>query len=85
MATSGNVVHSFRFFVIPEQNFSTLAFTLEIRRDLKYHMVQTCLPSILLVFITWLCFLLPQDMIEARIGISMTTLLTLTALFAAVR
>ncbi|OXA49461.1 Glutamate-gated chloride channel alpha [Folsomia candida] len=66
-------------------NYSALHFTLQIRRNLTYHLVQTYLPAVLLMLITWLCFLLPVDMVEARIGISMTTLLTLTAMFAAVR
>ncbi|OXA44653.1 glycine receptor subunit alphaZ1 [Folsomia candida] len=67
------------------RNYSTLSFNLQMRRNINYHFVQTCLPSILLILITWLCFLLPPDMVEVRIGISMTTLLTLTAMFGAVR
>ena len=49
-------------------NYSALEFVIKIRRKLSYHMVQTYLPSVLLLFITWLCFLLPSDMVEARIG-----------------
>ncbi|OXA63410.1 Glutamate-gated chloride channel alpha [Folsomia candida] len=66
-------------------NYSALTFTIKARRKISYHLVQTYLPSILLVLMTWLCFLLPASMVEARIGISMTTVLTLTAMFAAVR
>ncbi|OXA65168.1 Glycine receptor subunit alpha-2, partial [Folsomia candida] len=66
-------------------NYSALTFTLKMRRKLSYHLVQTYLPSVLLILITWLCFLLPVDMVEARIAISMTTGLTLTAMFASVR
>lgn len=47
--------------------------------------MQTYLLSVLLIAITLLCFLLPASMVEARIGVCMTTLLTLTAMFAAVR
>ncbi len=60
-------------------NYSALQFVIKIRRKLSYHLVQTYLPSMLLIFITWLCFFLPTNMVEARIGISMTTVLTLTA------
>jgi len=67
------------------QNYSTLSFSIKMRRNLTYHLVQTYLPSVLLILITWLCFLLPPDMVEVRIGISMTTVLTLTAMFSAVR
>lgn len=65
-------------------NYSALVFTIKLRRKLSYHLVQTYLPSVLLIFITWLCFLIPSNMVEARIGISLTTVLTLTAMFAAV-
>lgn len=66
-------------------NYSALSFTIKVRRKLSYHLVQTYLPSVLLILMTWLCFLIPSDMVEARIGISMTAVLTLTAMFAAVR
>ena len=48
-------------------------------------MAMTYIPSILLILVTWLCFLLSKDMVEARIGVGVTTLLTLTAMFASVR
>jgi len=68
-----------------EANYSSLRFKMSVRRKLSYHVVQTYVPSVLLVLITWLCFILPDSMIEARIGISMTTLLTLTAMFSSIR
>ncbi|XP_021951306.1 glycine receptor subunit alphaZ1 [Folsomia candida] len=74
--------------VFHESNNDTydgLSFTIVARRKLSYHMVQTYLPSVFFIVITWLCFLVPARMVEARIGISMTTLLTLTAMFSSVR
>ncbi|XP_035702710.1 glycine receptor subunit alpha-4-like [Folsomia candida] len=65
--------------------YNGLSFKLSLRRRLSYHMVQTYIPSSFFILITWLCFLIPSTMVEARIGISMTTLLTLTAMFASVR
>ncbi|OXA57881.1 glutamate-gated chloride channel alpha [Folsomia candida] len=66
-------------------HYSALSFTIKARRRLSYHLMQTYLLSVLLIAITLLCFLLPASMVEARIGVCMTTLLTLTAMFAAVR
>ncbi|CAG7831329.1 unnamed protein product, partial [Allacma fusca] len=62
-----------------------LSFKILARRKLSYHLVQTYLASTFYIIITCLCFLLPSRMVEARIGISMTTLLTLTSMFASVR
>jgi len=68
-----------------DDTYDGLKFTIMARRKLSFHMVQTYLPSVFLIVITWLCFLIPARMVEARIGISMTTLLTLTAMFSSVR
>lgn len=70
---------------LPGGHYSALSFTIKARRRLSYHLMQTYLLSVLLIAITLLCFLLPASMVEARIGVCMTTLLTLTAMFAAVR
>ncbi|OXA62392.1 Gamma-aminobutyric acid receptor subunit beta-like [Folsomia candida] len=78
-----NIEEKFDYY--RQGNYSALRFGLKLRRNLSYHIVQTYLPSTLLILITWLCFLIPASMVEARIGISMTTLLTLTAMFASVR
>lgn len=71
--------------MVIDDTFDGLKFTILARRKLSFHMVQTYLPSIFFIVITWLCFLVPARMVEARIGISMTTLLTLTSMFASVR
>lgn len=68
-----------------DETYDTLQFTVFARRKLSYQLVQTYIPSTLYIAITWLCFMIPRKMIEARMAISMTTLLTLTAMFGAVR
>lgn len=65
--------------------YSSLQFTLLSRRKMTYHLVQTYFASIFFVIVTWLCFLISPDMFEVRVGIAMSTLLTLTAMFASVR
>ena len=62
-----------------------IRFTILLRRKLSYHLIQTYLPSSLFVFVSWLSFLIPAGSIPERLGCCMTTLLTLTAMFAAVR
>ncbi|CAL8127377.1 unnamed protein product [Orchesella dallaii] len=70
---------------LTNDTYDGLRFTILARRKLSFHLVQTYLPSIFFIVITWLCFLVPARMVEARIGICMTTLLTLTSMFASVR
>ncbi|OXA64552.1 Glycine receptor subunit alphaZ1 [Folsomia candida] len=52
---------------------------------MTYQLVQTYFASVFFVLVTWLCFLISPDMFEVRVGIAMSTLLTLTAMFASVR
>ena len=68
-----------------EENFDYLQFTFRARRKMTYHLVQTYFASVFFVLVTWLCFLIPPDMFEVRVGIAMSTLLTLTAMFASIR
>jgi len=67
------------------ESHDALKFTISARRKLSYHLVQTYIPSVFFVVITWLCFMIPPRMVEARIAMAMTTLLTMTAMFASVR
>jgi len=44
-----------------------------IKRKMSYHIIQTFIPSIFFIIVTWLAYLIPPRMIEARIGVTMTT------------
>ena len=59
--------------------------TVLLRRKISYHLLQTYLPSGLFVIVAWLSLFLPPESIPGRITIAMTTLLTLAAMFGAVR
>ncbi|CAG7832575.1 unnamed protein product [Allacma fusca] len=66
-------------------SYSTIRFTVLLRRKLSYHLIQTYLPSALFIIVSWLSFLIPPESVPGRMACCMTTLLTLTAMFAAVR
>ncbi|XP_035703699.1 glycine receptor subunit alpha-2 isoform X1 [Folsomia candida] len=66
--------------IIHDEKFNLLSFKIIFRRKISYHVVQTFIPSFLLILITWLCFFMPQRLVEVRVGICMTTVLTLTAM-----
>ena len=59
--------------------------TLLLRRKISYHLLQTYLPSGLFVIVAWLSLFLPPESIPGRVTMAMTTLLTLAAMFGAVR
>ncbi|OXA42882.1 Gamma-aminobutyric acid receptor subunit beta-like [Folsomia candida] len=63
-----------------DEKFDELSFKLIFRRKISYHVVQTFIPSLLLIVITWLCFFMPQRLVEVRVGICMTIVLPLTAM-----
>ncbi|CAG7816068.1 unnamed protein product [Allacma fusca] len=63
--------------------YSGIRFTVKMRRDMSYHLLQTYLPSSMFILVTFMSFIMPQD--NGGVTITMTALLTMTAMFAAVR
>nr|XP_040565575.1 glycine receptor subunit alpha-4-like [Lepeophtheirus salmonis] len=58
---------------------------IHLRREIGYHIVQTYIPSMIFVIVAWLSLFIPPESIPGRVGMSLTTLLALTAMFGAVR
>lgn len=58
---------------------------LHLTRQIGYHVVQTYIPSTVFVVLAWLSLFIPAESVPGRVGMGMTTLLTLTAMFSAVR
>lgn len=54
-----------------------LRTTLHVRREIMHHVMQTYLPSALIVVISWFSFWLDVDAAPARVSLSITTLLTI--------
>ncbi|XP_076356497.1 glycine receptor subunit alpha-2-like isoform X2 [Tachypleus tridentatus] len=65
--------------------FSYLNVTFVLKRQNGYHMVQTYLPTFLIVTISWVSFWLNVDAVPARVTLGVTTLLTLTTVASGVR
>merc|ERR1711997_1329224 len=68
-----------------ETSYPGLIMKLHLRRQLTYHIVQTYIPSTVFVVIAWLSLFVPPESVPGRVGMGMTTLLTLTAMFSSVR
>ncbi|XP_022685662.1 glycine receptor subunit alpha-3-like isoform X3 [Varroa jacobsoni] len=63
----------------PEHERSCLSVRLSLRRAFGHHLVQSYLPSLLIVVISWVSFWLDVDAIPARVTLGVTTLLTISA------
>ena len=50
-----------------------------------YHILQTYLPSAMFVVLAWFSLFIEPESVPGRVAMGMTTLLTLTAMFSAVR
>ncbi|OQR69593.1 glycine receptor subunit alpha-2-like [Tropilaelaps mercedesae] len=59
--------------------YSCLKAEFYLQRSLGYHMVQSYLPTILIVVISWVSFWLDVDAIPARVTLGVTTLLTISS------
>ncbi|KAH7950772.1 hypothetical protein HPB52_001431 [Rhipicephalus sanguineus] len=59
--------------------YSCLKADFYLQRSLGYHMVQTYLPTTLIVVISWVSFWLDVDAIPARVTLGVTTLLTISS------
>merc|ERR1712241_1222592 len=62
-----------------------LIMRLHLTRQIGYHIVQTYIPSTVFVVLGWMSLFIPSESVPGRVGMGMTTLLTLTAMFSAVR
>ncbi|KAG1657998.1 Glycine receptor subunit alphaZ1 [Nymphon striatum] len=60
---------------------SRIRATVVFSRQLKYYVIQTFIPSILVVCLTWLSFWFGLDATPGRVMLCVTSLLTLTTMF----
>ncbi|XP_063844113.1 glycine receptor subunit alpha-3-like isoform X6 [Scylla paramamosain] len=66
-------------------NFSSLKVSFDLRRQNGYHVLQTYIPTILIVVISWVSFWLDPNAVPGRVSLGVTTLLTLTTLASGIR
>ncbi|XP_046400747.1 glycine receptor subunit alpha-4-like isoform X2 [Ischnura elegans] len=69
----------------PSGSYPAISICIRFQRRMNYHLLQTYIPSGLFVVVSWLSFMVPRECAPGRLAICMTTLLTLTAMFGAVR
>ncbi|XP_037093013.1 glycine receptor subunit alpha-2-like [Pollicipes pollicipes] len=59
-------------------DYSCLQAAFTLRRSLGFHLVQSYLPTILIVMISWVSFWMDVDSVPGRVTLGITTLLTMT-------
>ncbi|XP_066454927.1 gamma-aminobutyric acid receptor subunit pi-like [Eleutherodactylus coqui] len=65
--------------------YPKLVFHFELKRNILYFILETYVPSILLVVLSWVSFWISQSSVPARVCIGVTTVLTMTTLMMGAR
>jgi hypothetical protein len=65
--------------------WSRLIYSIEAERNSRYYVLTTFLPVSLIVFMSWLVFWLPPDVIPSRVGISTASIFSLIAFTLSIR
>ena len=65
------------FFIIIG-SFSCLKAKFLLKREFGYYLLQTYIPSILIVILSWVSFWVNKDAVPARVTLGVTTVLTIT-------
>lgn len=60
-------------------NYSCLLAEFYLKRSLGFHMVQSYIPTILIVVISWVSFWMDVDSVAGRTTLGVTTLLTVSS------
>ncbi|XP_072305409.1 gamma-aminobutyric acid receptor subunit delta [Eucyclogobius newberryi] len=65
--------------------FPRLSLRFELRRNRGVYIIQSYMPSILLVAMSWVSFWISQSAVPARVSLGITTVLTMTTLMVSAR
>lgn len=68
-----------------DAGWARMTYTIEAERDSRYFLLTVFLPVSLIVFMSWLVFWLPPDVIPSRVGISTASIFSLIAFILSVR
>ena len=66
-------------FVSIPGNYSCLVAKFHLSRSIGFHMVQSYIPTILIVVISWVSFWMDVDSVPGRTTLGVTTLLTVSS------
>lgn len=63
---------------IPIGKFTCIEVKFHLERQMGYYLIQMYIPSLLIVILSWVSFWINIDAAPARVGLGITTVLTMT-------
>jgi len=66
-------------------DYAFVTLILHLERMLEYHITFSCIPSILLVFLGYLCLFIHAEAVPGRVALGMLTFLSLTTMNGSIR
>ena len=71
-------LHIYCFFTTILGNYSCLVAQFHMKRSISFHLIQSYLPSILIVAISWVSFWMDLDSVPGRISLGVITMLAVS-------
>lgn len=65
------------FLLLPGK-FTCIEARFHLERQMGYYLIQMYIPSLLIVILSWVSFWINMDAAPARVGLGITTVLTMT-------
>jgi len=78
------VRHITKLLSHPTGNYTQLVISFSFKRRIGYYIIQVFIPDFLVVAISWIVFWLDQDDMGGRVGLGITTILTIMFLLGSV-
>ena len=63
---------------MPAGKFTCIEVKFHLERQMGYYLIQMYIPSLLIVILSWVSFWINMDAAPARVGLGITTVLTMT-------
>uniref|UniRef100_A0A3Q2QNF1 Glycine receptor, alpha 4a n=1 Tax=Fundulus heteroclitus TaxID=8078 RepID=A0A3Q2QNF1_FUNHE len=63
---------------VPAGKFTCIEVKFHLERQMGYYLIQMYIPSLLIVILSWVSFWINMDAAPARVGLGITTVLTMT-------
>ena len=81
----GDTIHlSSTSFLLFIESFSGLTVTIHFQRRTMYYIFQMYIPCVCIVALSWVSFWIDPEAIPARVGLSITTVLTISYMLGSV-
>ena len=79
-----NMTYSATDAVLTERSYSFVGFTLTLKRVFIKHLLSYYFPSLIMVAVSWTSFIIPPEVVPARMALLITVLLVLVNLLGAI-